>query len=50
MGCFNVASSQVHPSNIISDDVPEIRPDRGTESAKRIPLERETGISSESGL
>ena len=34
----------------MSEEVPEIRPDRGTDSANKIPLDREIGISSESGL
>jgi hypothetical protein len=34
----------------MSEEVPDILPDRGTDNANKIPLEREIGISSESGL
>ena len=34
----------------MSEEVPDICPERGTANANKIPLEREMGISSESGL
>ena len=43
-------SSHVHPSNIITDDIPGILPDFGITCAINIPLLRDTGINSESGL
>ena len=49
-GCFNVACSHVHPSSIITDDWPDMRPPAGTELTTKTPFERVMGIRSESGL
>ena len=50
VGCLRVASSHVHPSIIITEDCPGILPDDGAELMTKTPLERVTGMRSESGL